>query len=126
MTKTSGRPGTLHAIVTHSVTRSIEGGTAMSHNGAPLTRRDFLGATAGMTLMSAARAGAWSRVKGAHDRVRMALIGCGNRGTQVSNFFLRPPDIEYVAAADVFKTRLDARVATFAEMQGGARTDAFE
>jgi predicted dehydrogenase len=98
----------------------------MSHNGAPLTRRDFLGATAGMTLMSAARAGAWSRVKGANDRVRMALIGCGTRGTQVSNFFLRHPDIEYVAATDVFKTRLDARVATFAEMQGGARTDAFE
>src|SRR5947209_9788128 len=90
-----------------------ERGTAMSNNGAPLTRRHFLGAAAGMTLMSAARAGAWSRVKGANDRVRLALVGCGTRGTQASNFFLRHPDVESVAATDVFKTRLDERVATF-------------
>jgi predicted dehydrogenase len=34
--------------------------------------------------------------------------------------------VQYVAATDVFKSRLDARVASFAEMQGGATTDAVD
>jgi predicted dehydrogenase len=98
----------------------------LSKTRAQLTRRDFLGATAGMALLPAAAASGWNRVLGANDRVRLALIGCGNRGTQVSNFFLRHPDVQYVAATDVFKPRLDARVASFAEMQGGAKTEAFD
>src|SRR5262245_33168596 len=98
----------------------------MSKTSAQLTRRDFLGAAAGMALLPAAAAAAPGRVLGANDRVRLALVGCGSRGTQVSNFFLRHPDAQYAAATDVFKPRLDARVASFAEMQGGARADAYE
>lgn len=72
-----------------------------------LTRRAFLGATAGMTLLSPVGSRAWSRVQGANDRIRLGLIGAGNRGRQVSGFFLKHPDAEYVAAADVFKPRFD-------------------
>lgn len=102
----------------------------MSNTGKDLTRRDFLGATAGMAVLSARSAGAWTRVQGANDRVRLALVGCGSRGTQVSDFFLRHQDAQYVAACDVFKERLDARVASFAksahQVQAGTKVDALE
>ena len=67
-----------------------------------ITRRQFLGATAGGTIVSAVSTRAWTRVQGANDRVRLGLIGCGSRGAQVSNLFLRHPDAQYVAGADVF------------------------
>jgi predicted dehydrogenase len=102
----------------------------MSTTGRNLTRRDFLGATAGMAVLSATSAGAWARVQGANNRVRMALIGCGSRGSQVADFFLRHEDAQYVAACDVFKERLDARVAAFAKSanpaQAGSKVDAIE
>src|SRR3712207_2233841 len=95
-----------------------------------LTRRDFLGAAAGGALLSATPAHAWKRVQGANDRVRMALIGCGSRGGQVANFFLRHADMQFVAACDVFKERLDARVNAFAKsahaVQAGSAVDAVE
>ncbi|HET7694539.1 MAG TPA: Gfo/Idh/MocA family oxidoreductase [Vicinamibacterales bacterium] len=95
-----------------------------------LTRRDFLGAAAGVALLSATPAHAWKRVQGANDRVRMALIGCGNRGGQVTDFFLRHQDMQFVAACDVFKERLDARVNAFARsahtVQAGSKVDAVE
>jgi len=102
----------------------------MSKTRNDLTRRDFLGATAGLAVLSARSAGALTRVQGANDRVRLALVGCGSRGTQVSDFFLRHQDAQYVAACDVFKERLDARVASFAksahQVQAGTKVDALE
>ena len=75
--------------------------------GKELTRRDYLGATAGIAVAAASSASAWSRVQGANDRVRLALVGCGTRGAQVADFFLRHRDTQYVAACDVFKERRD-------------------
>src|SRR5512138_1802791 len=99
----------------------------MKTTGKNVTRRDFLGATAGMAVLSA---GAWRRVPGANDRVRLALIGCGSRGSQVADFVLRHEDAQYVAACDVFKERLDARVAAFGKsaspVQAGATVEAIE
>jgi len=86
-----------------------------------LTRREFLGAAAGLAVLSASPARAWRSVQGANDRVRLALIGCGSRGSQVADFFLRHPDAQYVAACDVFKERLDARVAAFARSANQAQ-----
>jgi predicted dehydrogenase len=85
----------------------------MSMRGKELTRREFLGATAGIAAASPLSAAARWRVQGANDRVRLALVGCGNRGSQVADFFLRHQDAQYVAACDVFKERVDARVAAF-------------
>jgi predicted dehydrogenase len=102
----------------------------MSQSNIELTRRDFLGATAGLAVASATSASAWSRIIGANDRVRLALIGCGNRGSQVADFFLRHDDAQYVAACDVFKERLDGRVEAFAksthQVQAGTRVEAAE
>jgi predicted dehydrogenase len=102
----------------------------MSKTGKELTRRDFIGATAGLAVLSATSAGARTRVQGANDRVRLALVGCGNRGGQVADFFLRHPDAQYVAACEVFKERLDSRLAAFAksthQVQSTTKVDAVE
>ncbi|MBS1809473.1 MAG: Gfo/Idh/MocA family oxidoreductase [Acidobacteria bacterium] len=64
-----------------------------------ISRRDFtkssfaLGATTALSSM---------RVLGANDRVNLALIGCGDRGQQVWGFFLKQPDLNPVAVADVY------------------------
>src|SRR4029079_489925 len=73
-----------------------------------LTRRTFLQASAVVALGS-------RTVLGANDRVRMAVIGCGTRGTMGAGFFGRHNDGEFVAACDVFGTRKDALVAKMRE-----------
>ncbi len=66
---------------------------------ANVTRRDFgrtsiaLGVTTALGSM---------RVLGANDRVGMALIGCGGRGSQVADRFLKMADASVVAVADVY------------------------
>ena len=52
----------------------------MGKTDSSITRRQFLGATAGSTILSAVPTSAWTRVQGANDRVRIGLIGCGTRG----------------------------------------------
>jgi predicted dehydrogenase len=64
-----------------------------------MTRRDFtrnsiaLGVTTALGSM---------RVMGANDRVSMGLIGCGGRGSQVADRFLKMPDSTIVAVSDVY------------------------
>jgi predicted dehydrogenase len=69
-------------------------------------RRDFLKTIA----MTAAVASTSRSVLGQNDKVRMAVIGTGTRGTMVNGFFRSHPDCEFVAACDVRKTRLDAAI----------------
>lgn len=69
------------------------------------TRRDFiansarLAAGTGLTLT----AGSWNKVLGANDRVRLGVIGTGNRGSDVMAFFQKEPDVEVVALCDVYE-----------------------
>lgn len=49
--------------------------------------------------MTAASAG---RVLGANDRVRLALIGCGGRGTSVARHMLKNPNVEYSVLCDCY------------------------
>lgn len=76
-----------------------------------MNRRDFakasLAASAGTALSR-------TRILGANDRVRLALIGCGDRGTDVWTRFLKQPDVQAAAACDVFAPYLQraAKVAT--------------
>jgi predicted dehydrogenase len=78
-------------------------------NGA-IRRRQFLkqaaaGAALGLTYpLSSLRAG---RVLGANDRVRLGIIGAGARGQELMNEFITVPNIEFVAAADVYTRRHD-------------------
>jgi predicted dehydrogenase len=73
-----------------------------------LSRRRFLQTTAAAAaVMPGSLAGVHARVQGANDRIRIATIGTGTRGTMVAGFFQRHKDCEIVAACDVDKTRLD-------------------
>ena len=91
-----------------------------------LTRREFIGATAGATLLSATSLGAAPRGQGANDRVRIGLIGGGSRGRQVAGFMLKHPDAEYLAVADVFKPNVDNAVKTLTDIRPGVKVDAYE
>src|SRR6516165_6392178 len=64
------------------------------------SRRSFLKASAATLAASAS-------VLGANDRVQMAVIGTGTRGTQVHGAFLKHKDAAFTAACDVARDRLD-------------------
>jgi predicted dehydrogenase len=67
-------------------------------------RRDFIKKMA----LTAAVASTSRSVLGQNDKVRMAVIGTGTRGSMVNRFFRSHADCEFVAACDVRKSRLDA------------------
>ncbi len=77
-------------------------------NGA-IGRRQFLkqaaaGAAVGFTFSSNR---VFGRVLGANDRVRLGIIGAGARGKELMGEFLSVPNVEFVAAADVYTARHD-------------------
>ncbi|HJQ23526.1 MAG TPA: Gfo/Idh/MocA family oxidoreductase [Blastocatellia bacterium] len=68
-----------------------------------IDRREFLkraaaGATIGLAYPHA-------RVLGASDRVRLGIIGPGARGQELMKEFLKVPNVEFVAIADVYTRR---------------------
>lgn len=63
------------------------------------TRREFM-KTAGIAATGAVLAP--SRVLGANQRVRLGVIGSGNRATWVMSLFLKNPEVEVVALCDVW------------------------
>jgi predicted dehydrogenase len=48
-----------------------------------------------------------SRVLGANDRIRIGLIGGGDRGQEIFNAAIHCPNVEAVGVADVYTRRLD-------------------
>lgn len=95
-----------------------------------MNRRTFIELTAGAALTAGARPMVAARARqagpvGANDRVRMAIIGAGNRGNEVMASFAQARNSNvFVAAAEVFKERLDATVQRMAA--GGNKVDAYE
>ena len=71
------------------------------------SRRNFLKASAAALTVAAARPLFGAGIQGANDRVRMAIIGAGNRGGRVFDSFCRQKDCQFLAAAEVNKARLD-------------------
>ena len=74
-----------------------------------LSRRSFIKTTtAGGAVLGAAPA--WARVVGANDRINVACIGLGARGSEHLNLILQhranKPDVEVVALCDVYQKRL--------------------
>lgn len=102
----------------------------MSKSRASMSRRrffDLAAATAGGALAAGGRLGAQSGPKGANDRVRMALIGSGNRGRDVAGTFLRHhADVQYVAACDAYKLRLDQGVQQLTALQKNVTVESYE
>jgi predicted dehydrogenase len=68
------------------------------------SRRKFIGAMAtGLASTLASSAG----VLGANDRVRVGIIGAGQRGTELVHQAIACPNVEIAAFADVYSKRLD-------------------
>jgi predicted dehydrogenase len=68
------------------------------------SRRKFIGAMAtGLASTLASSAG----VLNANDRVRVGVIGAGQRGTELVHQALACPNVEIAALADVYSKRLD-------------------
>jgi predicted dehydrogenase len=65
-----------------------------------VTRRGFVGATAGAAFLAGAPAALKGGVAPA-EKVRMGLIGAGSRGGQLLGTFFGLPEAEFVAVADV-------------------------
>jgi len=88
------------------------------------TRREFLEqsislGTAGAALFAAraeaATAASYSRVLGANDRIRVALIGCGGMGRADLRDFLKVKNIECVALCDVDDSQVAKTIKEIAE-----------
>ena len=54
-----------------------------------------------------ATASSAAQVRGANDRVRLALVGCGGRGRYVAGFAKENPHAQYLATADVYLTNAE-------------------
>jgi len=87
-----------------------------------INRREFLEAALATAAAAQARpmfAGETrARVQGANDRIRVGIIGCGNRGNQVATDWMKHKDSVFIAACDVAKDRLDSTAARLGETQG--------
>lgn len=78
------------------------------------TRRNFIGNVATGLAGSIAT----GRVFGANDRLRIGIIGAGDRGTQLTREAIASPGIEVAAFADAYSRRL----ADAANLAPGAKT----
>lgn len=88
---------------------------------------DLAAAAAGGTLVAGVGLGAQSGPRGANDRVRMALIGSGSRGRGVAGTFVRHhADVQYVAACDAYRMRLDEGVQQLSELQKNVKIEGYE
>jgi len=75
-----------------------------------LTRREGIKAAA-LTALS------YSRVLRANDRIRLGLIGCGERGLYVASLFQKNAEVDLRAVCDVFGDRTDKALAQAAGAQ---------
>src|SRR5690348_15928223 len=71
----------------------------MSENRVP--RRAFLGGVTAATALS------YSRVLGANDRVQLALIGCGERGTYDMGNFVKTGNVDVGALCDIWASQFE-------------------
>ena len=80
--------------------------------GTQLNRREFVGRVGlGVAALGALHGksafAASSRVLGANDRIRIGLVGAGDRGQEDLKSALRQKNVECVAVADVYSRRCD-------------------
>jgi predicted dehydrogenase len=83
-----------------------------------LSRRDFVKGSAG-TSLAALLSGTERLFASGSDKLRVGLIGCGERGTyDVTNCLNSAENVELVAMADLFEDRLKGSLARLRENQG--------
>ena len=73
------------------------------------TRRKFLANSARIAAGAGIifNAGSWKKVLGANDRVRLGVIGTGNRGGDVMAHFQKESDVDVVAVCDVYEKAMN-------------------
>lgn len=71
------------------------------------SRREFITRTAGGAAGLAFTAASWQDALGANDRVRLGVIGTGNRGSDVMSVFRKEPDTEVTALCDCYDVHLN-------------------
>src|SRR5438046_861806 len=71
-----------------------------------MNRRRFAGSAAAGTLAVLNASG--SSILGSNERVRLGVIGVGNRGDQLLDAFLCHKDSDIVALCDVYEPYLEA------------------
>ena len=74
-----------------------------------IDRRTFVRGAAALTGLTAAACGAGAAI-GSNDRIRLGVIGVGNRGDQLLDAFLPHKDAQIVALCDVYEPYLRAAV----------------
>src|SRR5215813_11763631 len=72
-----------------------------------IERRTFITSAVAATAATTLTASSYGRVLGANDRVRLGIIGPGGRGQELMKDFVKVPNAEFVAAADVYTRRFD-------------------
>jgi predicted dehydrogenase len=93
-----------------------------------INRRDFLNGVIAAAASAHARplfAASPQDVIGANDRIRVGIIGCGNRGNQVATDWMKHKDSVFIAACDVAKDRLDQTAVRLGETQSN-NVDTYE
>ena len=83
-----------------------------------VNRREFLQAAVAAGV--AARSSSLGAAQGANDRIRVGIIGCGNRGNQVATDWMKHKDSVFTAACDVARDRLESTAKRLAETQGNS------
>ena len=69
----------------------------------PLSRRQFLGAAAAVTLSAAS----YNRVLGADERIQFGIIGAGRRGRSLMKSFKQNKAVDFVSVCDVYEPSLE-------------------
>jgi predicted dehydrogenase len=83
---------------------------------AMINRREFLQAAVAAGV--AARSSSLGAAQGANDRIRVGIIGCGNRGNQVATDWMKHKDSVFTAACDVARDRLESTAKRLGGTQG--------
>src|SRR6185437_863885 len=81
-----------------------------------ISRRGFVEVVGGSAALLAS--GGVSSAVAANDKVRIGLIGAGSRGNQLLNTFLKQPEVDVVALADVDDRHAEETAATVKEQRG--------
>src|SRR5438309_7255136 len=77
----------------------------------PVSRRKFAVGTAASSLLILKPRTVWSYQ--ANSAVRLALLGCGSRGTTVAKSFANNTSARIVALGDIFQDQLEKAKSTF-------------
>lgn len=72
----------------------------------PIDRREFVASASAGAIAAITASSSCSQTKAPSDRLRLGLIGCGERGRRLIEVFARYPDVDIPVLADVIEPRM--------------------